>query len=61
MNFTSNLEDQAATVDAKNPKRRFEPDSESKHREATEPVRSLAAQWMGEAYWHLEALRPQYR
>jgi len=52
---------EAATVDAKNPKRRFEPDSESKHREATEPVRSLAAQWMGEAYWHLEALRPQYR
>ena len=50
----------AATVDAKNPKQRFEPDTESKNREATESIRGLAEQWMGEAYHLLEAARDRY-
>jgi hypothetical protein len=51
----------AATVDAKKPGRPFQPDSESKNREATESVRDLAERWMGAAYRHLEALRTEYR
>ena len=50
----------AATVDAKNPKQRFEPDTESKNREATEVVRGLAEQCMEGAYHRLEIARTPY-
>ena len=48
---------QAAEADAKNPGRKFAPDSESKRREASPHTRALADAWMLEAYTTLEAVR----
>jgi hypothetical protein len=48
---------QAAQFDAKAPKQRFESDTEAKNREASERVRSFAAEWIGPHYKRLEDLR----
>jgi len=47
----------AAEADAKRPGRKFEPDSTSKHAEATDRTRALADAWIGPAYAKLETAR----
>lgn len=48
---------QVAAFDAKQPNRRFESDTEAKHREATERVRLLATQFIEPYYAKLEEIR----
>ena len=48
---------QVARYDAKTPSFEFTPDSEAKQREATESVRAIANERIGEIYRRLEVLR----
>jgi hypothetical protein len=48
---------QAAAFDAKEPNRRFESDTAAKNREATEPMRRMAGEWIAPHYRKLEELR----
>ena len=43
--------------DAKSPSQTFAPDSDRKHREADNEIRSLCAQWLQEPYHRLEQMR----